>query len=96
MKKGLLTLVFSLLGGTALAQTNITFMAWGSPEELAVWKTIASEFNDANPDIKVAVDVSDWDAYFNKLQTLFAGGTPPRRVCDGRAALSGLAVAGRP
>ena len=77
MKKGLLTLVFSLLAGTALAQTNITFMAWGSPEELAVWKTIASEFNDANPDIKVAVDVSDWDAYFNKLQTLFAGGTPP-------------------
>ena len=77
MKKGLVLLVLSLLLSTALAQTNITFMAWGSPEELAVWKTIASEFNDANPDIKVAVDVSDWDAYFNKLQTLFAGGTPP-------------------
>ncbi len=77
MKKGLIVLVLSLLLSTALAQTNITFMAWGSPEELAVWKTIASEFNDANPDIKVAVDVSDWDAYFNKLQTLFAGGTPP-------------------
>ena len=77
MKKGLVLLVLSLLFSTALAQTNITFMAWGSPEELAVWKTIASEFNDANPDIKVAVDVSDWEAYFNKLQTLFAGGTPP-------------------
>ncbi len=77
MKKGLLTLVFSLLAGTTLAQTDITFMAWGSPEELMVWQTIADEFNEANPDIEVAVDVSDWEAYFNKLQTLFAGGTPP-------------------
>ena len=77
MKKALLTLTLSLLFSVSLAQTNITFMAWGSPEELSVWQTIADEFNQTNPDIKVTVDVSDWDAYFNKLQTLFAGGTPP-------------------
>ncbi len=77
MKKGLFALAFSLLLSTALAQTDVTFMAWGSPEELTVWQTIADEFNQANPDINVSVEVSDWEAYFNKLQTLFAGGTPP-------------------
>lgn len=77
MKRSLLVLAFALLASWSLAQTNITFMAWGSPEELAVWQTIADEFNAANPDIAVTVDVSDWDAFFNKLQTLFAGGTPP-------------------
>lgn len=59
------------------ATTEISYMLWGSPEELAVWQTIVDEFQKANPDIKVNVDVSDWDSYWNKLQTLFAGGTPP-------------------
>ena len=77
MKKALITLALALLFSVTLAQTDITFMAWGSPEELAVWQTIADEFNESHPDITVNVDVSDWDAYFNKLQTLFAGGTPP-------------------
>ena len=77
MKKELIALTFSLLLSVSAAQTDITYMAWGSPEELTVWQTIADEFNEANPDINVSVDVSDWEAYFNKLQTLFAGGTPP-------------------
>ncbi len=76
MKKALIALAPFLLS-VSLAQTDITFMAWGSPEELAVWQTIADEFSETHPDITVNVDVSDWDAYFNKLQTLFAGGTPP-------------------
>lgn len=75
--KRLSALFFALLVSVACAQTDITFMAWGSPEELEVWQAIANEFNEANPEINVTVDVSDWEAYFNKLQTLFAGGTPP-------------------
>lgn len=77
MKRFFVLCIFLGCLSAALAQTDITFMAWGSPEELAVWQTIADEFNETHPDIKVNVDVSDWDAYFNKLQTLFAGGTPP-------------------
>ncbi len=77
MRKALITLSLSLLFSVSLAQTDITFMAWGSPEELTVWQTIADEFSASHPDINVTVDVSDWEAYFNKLQTLFAGGTPP-------------------
>jgi len=56
---------------------EITFMAWGAPEELAVWQQIADEFQAANPDITVKMDVSEWDSYWTKLDTLFAGGTPP-------------------
>ena len=57
--------------------TEVTYMLWGSPDELAVWQTIVDDFHKANPDINVKVDVSDWDSYWNKLQTLFAGGSPP-------------------
>jgi multiple sugar transport system substrate-binding protein len=56
---------------------EITFMAWGAPEELAVWQQIADEFHAANPNITVKMDVSEWDSYWTKLDTLFAGGTPP-------------------
>lgn len=56
---------------------EITFMAWGSPEELAVWQQVADDFHAANPSITVKMDVSDWESYWTKLDTLFAGGTPP-------------------
>ena len=56
---------------------EITFMAWGAPEELAVWQKIADEFHAANPNITVKMDVSEWDSYWTKLDTLFAGGAPP-------------------
>jgi len=55
----------------------ITFSAWGAPEELAVWKQIVSDFEAANPGIKVNVEVSDWDAYWDKLKTQLAANTPP-------------------
>lgn len=56
---------------------EITYMMWGSPDELAVWQQIVDDFQLAHPAIKVKVDVSDWDSYWNKLKTLYAGGTPP-------------------
>jgi multiple sugar transport system substrate-binding protein len=57
--------------------TEITYMMWGSPEELAVWQVIVDEFQAENPNITVNVQVSDWDSYWSRLQTLVAGGTPP-------------------
>ena len=57
--------------------TAITYMMWGSPEELEVWQMIVDEFQVANPNITVDVQVSDWDSYWSRLQTLVAGGTPP-------------------
>ena len=74
-----IALLLAAVGVTAAqdAPKEITYMMWGAPEELAVWQTIVDEFQVANPGIKVNVDVSDWEAYWSKLQTLFAGGTPP-------------------
>ncbi|MCC6802219.1 MAG: sugar ABC transporter substrate-binding protein [Anaerolineae bacterium] len=76
----LLTILLLALTGVSQAQeqpAEITYMMWGSPEELAVWQTIVDEFQAAHPDIHVTVDVSDWTSYWDKLQTLFAGGAPP-------------------
>jgi multiple sugar transport system substrate-binding protein len=61
----------------AAKQVEITYMMWGAPEELEVWKKVVSDFEAANPDIKVNVEVSDWDSYWTKLNTLVGGGTPP-------------------
>jgi multiple sugar transport system substrate-binding protein len=77
-----IVLIFALLISgcgkkSASGSVEITFMAWGAPEELAVWQKIADEFHTANTNITVKMDVSDWDSYWTKLDTLFAGGTPP-------------------
>lgn len=55
---------------------EIIFTMWGAPEELAVWQAVVDDFHNANPNITVKVDVSDWDSYWTKLNTLIAGGTP--------------------
>ncbi|HWQ47255.1 MAG TPA: sugar ABC transporter substrate-binding protein [Longilinea sp.] len=68
---------------TADSQTSedgvvtISFMMWGSPEELDVWNQVVADFEAQNPTINVEVDVSDWTSYWEKLNTNFAGGTPP-------------------
>lgn len=87
MKKSFLVLMIAAMLLTACGaggKTNapagpveISFMAWGAPEELAVWQTIADDFHTANPNITVKMDVSDWDSYWTKLNTLFAANTPP-------------------
>jgi multiple sugar transport system substrate-binding protein len=64
-------------GGEAGAPAEITFMMWGAPEEQTVWQAVVDDFHAANPNINVKVEVSDWDSYWTKLNTLVAGGTPP-------------------
>ncbi len=69
-------LIFGL-GSNAFAQSEITYQLWGSPQEGAVWKAIVAGFEAQHPDIKVTVEVSDWDTYWEKIRVLMAGGTPP-------------------
>ena len=67
-------------GGKAaapLGPAEITFMMWGAPEEQAVWQAVVDDFQAAQPNVKVKVEVSDWDSYWTKLNTLIAGSTPP-------------------
>ena len=70
-------LALSLFAFGADAQTTITYALWGSPQEGQVWKTIAATFEAAHPDIKVNIEVADWDSYWEKLRVQMAGGTPP-------------------
>jgi multiple sugar transport system substrate-binding protein len=75
--KHLTTFALALFGTGAFAQTEISYLLWGSPQEAEVWATIAEEFTAAHPDISVKVEVADWDSYWEKLRVQMAGGTPP-------------------
>jgi multiple sugar transport system substrate-binding protein len=70
-------LLLTACGGTTGGKTQLSFMMWGDPAELTVWNQIVTDFQAANPDITVKVDVSDWDSYWTKLKTLLAAKTPP-------------------
>ncbi len=77
-------LVLSACGGQATqapaaggAPVELTFMMWGAPEELAVWNQIVQDFQAQKPNITVKVEVSDWEAYWEKLKTMLAASTPP-------------------
>jgi len=59
------------------APVELTFMMWGAPEELAVWNEIVKDFQAQKPNITVKVEVSDWEAYWEKLKTMLAASTPP-------------------
>lgn len=80
-KKGisLAALAATLWLGTqaARAETEITYQLWGSPQEAEVWQKVAAAFEAQHPDIKVKVEVNDWDSYWEKIRVLMAGGTPP-------------------
>jgi multiple sugar transport system substrate-binding protein len=75
--KGTTTPAATTAAGATGGKAEITFSMWGAPEELTVWKQIVADFEAANPNIKVNVEVSDWDSYWSKLKTQLAAGTPP-------------------
>ena len=75
--RSVLTVAAVCLAGAASAQTDITYLMWGSPQEAEAWATVVDGFEVLHPDINVTVDVADWDSYWEKLRVLMAGGTPP-------------------
>ena len=75
--KYLATLSFILAASSAHAETSLSYLMWGSPQEAEAWAVVVKGFEAAHPDIKVNVEVADWDSYWQKLQVQIAGGTPP-------------------
>jgi multiple sugar transport system substrate-binding protein len=78
----IVSLVLTACGGAkapAVSNTPVTIsmMMWGDPAELEVWNQIVADFHQANPNITVKVEVSDWDSYWTKLKTLLSADTPP-------------------
>jgi multiple sugar transport system substrate-binding protein len=47
------------------------------PEQLKVQEAITDAFHEANPGIQVKIESLSWDGYWDKLQTMVAGGVAP-------------------
>ena len=56
---------------------TISYSIWGDPSEIKNQQAVVDAFHVANPKITVKVTVSDWDTYWDKLQTGIAGGDAP-------------------
>lgn len=53
--------------------TELTFMIWDSNQQAGM-ETMAADFTEKNPNIKVNVEVTPWDEYWTKLQAGATGG----------------------
>jgi multiple sugar transport system substrate-binding protein len=58
-------------------EATITYSIWGDPAEIKNQQAIVDAFHAVNPKITVKVTVSDWEPYWDKLQTSIAGGDAP-------------------
>jgi len=58
-------------------EATITYSIWGDPAEITNQQAVVDAFHEASPKITVKVTVSDWDTYWDKLQTGIAGGAAP-------------------
>ena len=58
-------------------EATITYSIWGDPQEIKNQQAIVDAFHVVNPKITVKVTVSDWEPYWDKLQTSIAGGDAP-------------------
>ena len=58
-------------------EATISYSIWGDPQEIKAQQAIVDAFHVANPKITVKVTVSDWEPYWDKLQTSIAGGDAP-------------------
>ena len=58
-------------------EATISYSIWGDPQEIKNQQAIVDAFHAASPKITVKVTVSDWEPYWDKLQTSLAGGDAP-------------------
>ena len=58
-------------------KTNIRYMAWGNPEQLALEEQLCERFNLENPDISVKFLKVPGSAYANKAVVMLASDTAP-------------------
>jgi len=60
----------------AAEPVTLTWAFWGSPEEAVSHKAVADAFMKEHPEIKIETWNEPWDAYFTKIQSLWASGDP--------------------
>lgn len=67
--------VVSMTGSNREADTTLTVLHWGTPEEEQIVQAMIDAFKAENPDVEVVrIQANDYDA---KLKTMLAAGTPP-------------------
>jgi multiple sugar transport system substrate-binding protein len=70
--------VAALGTGTAVAKTDLrVVVAYYSAETGPIFEGMAKEFEQANPDVDVRIEVVQWDNLQQRLTTDIAGGTAP-------------------
>lgn len=73
---GLLTVQCAPAAPPAPKEVTLLWAFWGSPEEAATHKRVAEAYMKEHPNVKFEYLIEPWDAYFNKINTLWAGGDP--------------------
>jgi multiple sugar transport system substrate-binding protein len=65
-------------GASASAEgVEVVYLDPTDPEQLKVQTAITDAFQEANPGIRVKIESLSWDGYWDKLQTMVAGGVAP-------------------
>ncbi len=54
---------------------ELTWQFWGGDADREIWEDIANEVNEKYPEIKVKLQVEDFNNYWTKLKTQLASGT---------------------
>lgn len=62
---------------TVAGQTEIVYLTRATPDQLDVWSKATREFMRRNPDIKVRFENLPYAQYWDKFQTMNAGGVAP-------------------
>ncbi len=63
--------------GAAAESIELDFFAWGDSSDIPAWDALAERYHEMNPTVTVKPSIAPGGDFYAKLQTLFAGGTPP-------------------
>jgi len=64
-------------GGASGAKTKVTFMQWGTQDEVNQTKELLKKFNEKYPDIEVEVASKDWETYWTAITAQAASQSLP-------------------
>jgi multiple sugar transport system substrate-binding protein len=58
-------------------QVTLRFAYWGGDARIAIYNQIVQRYMEDNPNVKITLEPSSFNDYFNKLSTQVAGGGAP-------------------
>jgi multiple sugar transport system substrate-binding protein len=54
---------------------ELTWQFWGGDDDRDIWEKIAKKVTEKHPNIKVKLQIYDWNTYWTKIKTQLASGT---------------------